>query len=240
MKKPSQIPKRYAGRHYFLLHIGFLQILTKVHSQSPSKDHYYLQQQQIFFPQLQKSLYYSLKDWYFGKKGMTIIIFTFLCILQKGDVSSSHSGVFKTSHLGLLWLLGWGILVLELKAFLIVSMNSHTSMIGHWPGHCSYPCDDTCCRIITENCVCGFSIFPSSTQDIYFTITYRHTTVFLFNQIKKKKLTVDSKGFGSKLKSKIRHALTSQKRRHEIISSLLPNSYVWILGKFAWVKGVLR
>ena len=57
---------------------------------------------------------------------------------------------------------------------------------GHWPGHCSYPCDDTCGRIVTENSVCSFSIFPSSTQDIYFTITYRHTTVFLLNQIKKK------------------------------------------------------
>ena len=164
----------------------FLQILTKVHSHGPSKDHYYLQNYYLFFPQLQKRLYYSLKDWYLGEKGTTIIIFVFLCIWHKGDKPSSHSGVFKTSHLGLLWLPGWGTLASELEAFLIVSVNSHTSVIGHWPGHCSYPCDDTCGRIVTENSVCSFSIFPSSTQDIYFTITYRHTTVFLLNQIKKK------------------------------------------------------
>ena len=141
----------------------------------------------LLFPQLQKRLYYSLKDWYLGEKGTTIILFVFLCIWHKGDKPSSHSGVFKTSHLGLLWLPGWGTLASELEALLIVSVNSHTSVIGHWPGHCSYPCDDTCGRIVTENSVCSFSIFPSSTQDIYFTITYRHTTVFLLNQIKTKK-----------------------------------------------------
>lgn len=177
----SQIPKSYTGRHYFLLHMSFLQTLTKVHSQNPSNNHYYFQEH--FFSQLQERLYYSLKDWYFRGKGTTIIIFTFLCTRHKGDMSSSHSGVLKTSHLGSVWLLGWGILASELKAFFIVSMYSHTAVIGHWPGHCSYPCDDTCCRIITENSVCGFSIFPSSTQDIYFTITHRHTTVFLLNQI---------------------------------------------------------
>lgn len=106
--------------------------------------------------------------------------FYFLCIWQKGDMPRSHSGAFETSRLGSVWLLGWRTLVLELKAFLIVSVDSHTAMIGHGPGHRSYSCDDARCRIITENSVCGFSIFPSSTQDIYFTVTHRHTTVFLF------------------------------------------------------------
>lgn len=65
---------------------------------------------------------------------------------------------------------GWGSLVLELKALLTVSVNGHTAMVGHGPGHGSHTCDDTCCRVVTENSVCGLSIFPSSTQDIYFTI----------------------------------------------------------------------
>lgn len=178
----SQIPKSYTGRHYFLLHMSFLQTLTKVHSQNPSNNHYYFQQQQIFFPITGKALLQFERLIFQGKRHHNYYLYFFVYMAQ-GDMSSSHSGVLKTSHLGSVWLLGWGILASELKAFFIVSMYSHTAVIGHWPGHCSYPCDDTCCRIITENSVCGFSIFPSSTQDIYFTITHRHTTVFLLNQI---------------------------------------------------------
>lgn len=127
-------------------------------------------------------------------------------------------------------------------------MNSHTAMVGHWSGHRSHSCDDTCRRIVTENSICGFSIFPSSTQDIDFTITNRHTTVFLFNQIYKKKkqtknqLTIEDKRFDNKLK-KHQHALT-QYRRGEVLEriSLWPSyvmSVVWWGLTFTWMKWTL-
>lgn len=152
----------------------------------PEQHCYYQQQQKYIYFFSYRRLYYSLKDWYFGGK-VTELLFLLFCVYSTKEICQVPLWVFKISHLGSMWLLGWSILALELKAFLIVSMNSHTAMVGHWPGHCGYPCDDTCRRIITENSVCGFSVFPSSTQDIYFTITHRHTTVFLFNQIDKKK-----------------------------------------------------
>lgn len=62
-------------------------------------------------------------------------------------------------------------------------MNRHTAVIWYWPGHSCYSCDNACCRIIAKNSVCGFTIFSSSTKDIDFSITYRHATILLFQNI---------------------------------------------------------
>lgn len=59
-------------------------------------------------------------------------------------------------------------------------MNGHTAVIRYWPGHGCYSCDNARCRIIAKNSVCGFTVFPSSTKDIDFSITHRHATILLF------------------------------------------------------------
>lgn len=68
---------------------------------------------------------------------------------------------------------------------IVVSVNSHAAMVWYWSGHGSYSSDDTCCRVITKNSICGFSIFSSPTKDIDFPITDRHATVFLIIRSKR-------------------------------------------------------
>lgn len=96
------------------------------------------------------------------------------------------SGIFKKPVLqqttGFILLLFSRKKILQFKAFFIISMNGHTAMIRYWPGHGCYSCDNARCRVITENSVCGFTIFPSSTKDIDFSITHRHATVLLFQE----------------------------------------------------------
>lgn len=71
---------------------------------------------------------------------------------------------------------------LQFKAFFIISMNGHTAMIGYWPGHGCYPCDNARGRVITKNSVCGFTVLPSSTKDIDLPITHRHATILLLQE----------------------------------------------------------
>lgn len=79
----SEIPKGYTGRHYFLFHINFLQILTKVHSQNPSNNHYYLQQQKNFFSNYRKDFITVWKMGISGEKAPQLLSLLFVYMAQK-------------------------------------------------------------------------------------------------------------------------------------------------------------
>lgn len=66
-----------------------------------------------------------------------------------------------------------------MEELLIVAMDSDAAVVRNGPGHGGNTCDDACGRVVTEDSVRRLSGFTSPTQDIDFTVTYRHTATFL-------------------------------------------------------------
>lgn len=59
-------------------------------------------------------------------------------------------------------------------------MDRDAAVVRNGPGHCRDTCDDAGGRVVTQDGVRRLSVFTTPTQDIDFTVTYRHTATFLF------------------------------------------------------------
>lgn len=54
----------------------------------------------------------------------------------------------------------------------IVAMDGYTAVVGDRPRHGCNPCDDACCRVVTQDGVGCFAIFPSATKDEDLTVAH--------------------------------------------------------------------
>lgn len=72
---------------------------------------------------------------------------------------------------------------------LIVAVDRDTAVVRNGPGHGGDACDDAGGRVVTQDGVRRLSVFTTPTQDIDFTVTYRHAATFL----KDKREQVDNK-----------------------------------------------
>lgn len=61
----------------------------------------------------------------------------------------------------------------------IVAMDGDTAVVGDGPWHGCHSCDDASRRVIAQDGVCCFPIFPSATKDEDLAIAHRHATALL-------------------------------------------------------------
>ena len=78
----SQIPKRYAGRHYFLLHIGFLQI-QRYTLKAQAKTTITFNNNKFFFPNYRKGFITVWKIDILGRKARQLLFLLFCAYCKK-------------------------------------------------------------------------------------------------------------------------------------------------------------
>lgn len=74
----------------------------------------------------------------------------------------------------------------------IVAVDGYTAVVGDRPWHGCHTCDDACCRVITQDGVCCFTIFPSATKNKDLTIAHWHATALLQGRERKEQLQLKS------------------------------------------------
>lgn len=61
----------------------------------------------------------------------------------------------------------------------IVAMDGYTTVVGDRPWHGCHSGDDASRRVIAQDGVCCFPVFPSATKDEDLAIAHRHATALL-------------------------------------------------------------
>lgn len=67
----------------------------------------------------------------------------------------------------------------RLIVLFVVAVDGHTAMVRDWPRHGSHSRDDACCWVITEDGVCGLTVFPSAAKDEDLAVAHWHATALL-------------------------------------------------------------